>query len=76
MHDDIRIKVTIPFLKGKSVLLMEEPARKTRRAGHCVYGYKAPQPHSLRGRCPLKNPRGLFSLYDFAGAKSRVRPGA
>ena len=31
---------------------------------------------SLRGRCPLKNPRGLFSLYDFAGAKSRVRPGA
>lgn len=27
MFDDIRIKGTIPFLKGKSVLLMEEPAR-------------------------------------------------
>jgi len=27
MFDDIRIKGNIPFLKGKSVLLMEEPAR-------------------------------------------------
>ena len=57
-------------------VVTREPERNTQRAGHCVFVNKAPQPHSLRGRCPLKNPRGLFSLYDFAGAKSRVRPGA
>ena len=72
-QEDLRINININQFQNT---VTREPARNTRRAGHCVYGNKAPPPHSLRGRCPLKNPCGLFSLYDFAGAKSRVRPGA
>ena len=32
--------------------------------------------HPFEGALPPIIPRGLFSLYDFARAKSRVRPGA
>ena len=32
-------------------MVTREPARNTRRAGHCAYGNKAPQPLNTRRGC-------------------------
>ena len=32
-------------------MVTREPARNTRRAGHCVYGNKAPQPLNTKRGC-------------------------
>ena len=39
------------YTHGAQVSVTREPARNTRRAGHCVFGNKAPQPLNTKRGC-------------------------
>ena len=49
-QEDLRINININQFQNT---VTREPARNTRRAGHCIYGNKAPQPLEYEEGLPL-----------------------